>query len=166
MPFLLRKVRRGRWVLAAEGTGELPAEPLTDLNAASNRLSLWLVADDGSNLLEIITALATQADEISNVDVAVFDEGLVSSFAGGIEGSSGATALVGTADFHRDLVELKAATLLDVAEVLRYQAEFKHFPRPTVRAALLDAVAAGRIEWSAMNQRLRRRLQDEGIAPA
>lgn len=76
MPFLMRKVDKRDWVPqpwlpAGETAGDLLGsfQPID-----GGRLSVWQVADDRSNLAEIIAALAATRSSVQPMDYTLFTE--------------------------------------------------------------------------------------------
>src|SRR5712691_6024847 len=87
MPLFLRTVRQNRWLkdeaapfLAAD---DVPADPLGDLRTQENLLSVWVVAEDRSNIERIVRAVALGASEIASMGYVLFDSTLLP--AAGIE---------------------------------------------------------------------------------
>jgi hypothetical protein len=86
VPLLLRGIRKRRWStdttdksISWLSNGEIQSDALGDLNTSNNTLSVWYVEDDQSNLDQVITALASNRDAISNLDYVLFDISLVNS---------------------------------------------------------------------------------------
>ncbi len=83
MPSFLRKIRKTRWYRNPDFNlwlkeNEIPADSLADLNTKDNKLSVWKVEDDESNLEDIIIALTTNGDYISDLSYALFDSNILS----------------------------------------------------------------------------------------
>lgn len=70
----------------------MPADPLGDLATAGNTLSFWLVEDDRSNLDQVVTALASNCDRVSNIDYGLVRPDDVRRIGIAIEKSLGASA--------------------------------------------------------------------------
>jgi hypothetical protein len=108
MPFLLRTVRLNRWLKAPAApflaAGDVPAEPLIDLNAGGNLLSVWEVADDRSNVERMVRAVATMRDHIDSMGWVVFDAAQLPAIGVEIQNNLGKSKDEGANPFHRDLV--------------------------------------------------------------
>ena len=81
MPLLLRTVRQNRWLkdeaapfLAID---DVPADPVCDLQTKQNLLSVWEVAQDRSNIMRIVRAVAIGRQKIANMGYVLFDSGLL-----------------------------------------------------------------------------------------
>jgi len=69
MPLLLHTVRQNRWLKAEAkpwlDKGDVPADPIGDLRTNGNRLSVWELVPDRSNLERIVRAIAVGRDKVS-----------------------------------------------------------------------------------------------------
>lgn len=71
---LLRTIRKSRWYqLDWLPKGESPAETLQDFLTNENRLSLWSIDVDQSNLARVIAAIAATRDNPQVIDYVMFD---------------------------------------------------------------------------------------------
>jgi hypothetical protein len=122
MPLFLRKVRENRWHKseAAEllAKGDIPADPLGDLATSGNRLSVWEVALDRSNLERIVRALAVNSNKIADMGYVLFDSSLLAT--AGIDSSEedGATPDTEANAWHRDLIDLSGNKLVMLASLI------------------------------------------------
>lgn len=123
MGYLLRKIRKNRWITYEDMTwlldGELPADPLNDLGTQANELSVYHVTENESNLNRIIAALAVNTTEPSNIDFALFSEDVVVNLAIKIKKSKGELADDQVNNWHSDLHELSAVKLLNLAKEIK-----------------------------------------------
>jgi len=55
---------------------DVPADLLNDLKTTGNKLSVYEVYEDQSNLSRILSALASTRDSLNKIDFAVFDQGV------------------------------------------------------------------------------------------
>lgn len=122
MPLLLRNVRENRWLRSEAASwlekGDVPADPLGDLATKENRLSVWEVALDRSNLERIVRALAVNRDKIADMGYVLFDSGLLA--AAGIDAlvEDGATADAEANSWHRDLINLSGNKLVRLTRLI------------------------------------------------
>src|SRR5215472_10234387 len=83
MPLLLRNVRENRWLKSEAApwlkNGDVPADPLGDLATKNNRLSVWEVAGDRSNVERIVRALAVNRDRVADMGYVLFDSSLLAT---------------------------------------------------------------------------------------
>src|SRR5882672_947819 len=105
MPLLLRTVRENRWYKSEAApwleTGDVPADPLGDLATSQNRLSVWEVADDRSNVERIVRAVAIGRDKIAAMGYVLFDSELLPAVGIRTEVEGGGTADEAANAWHR-----------------------------------------------------------------
>jgi hypothetical protein len=121
VPLLLRGIRKRRWSTDASisglSEGEIQADAFGDLSTSQNTLSVWYV-DDQSNLEQVITALSSNRDTISNLDYVLFNLDLVSNIGIKIEKNKGATPYEDANHWHRDLTMITASKLFKLVEII------------------------------------------------
>ena len=127
MPLLLRTVREHRWYRSEAApwleTGDVPADPLGDLATSQNRLSVWEVAEDRSNVERIVRAVAIGREKIASMGYVLFDSELLPSAGIRTEAKSGSTADVAANAWHRDLVELSGGKLVMLTRMILQSGE-------------------------------------------
>ena len=150
MPLLLRQIRKSRWYddggLPWLPVGLLPADPLSDLNTKDNKLSVWHIEDDKSNLEQVVTALAVNRDQVSNLDCALFDQHPLSGINVRIEETKGNTKDKRANIWHRELVELTAEKLLELARSIMRDGKRTRFSETRIRNLIQRAVESGIID--------------------
>ena len=116
MPILLRNVRANRWIKSEAApwleNDDVPADPLGDLATKDNRLSVWEVAFDHSNLERIVRALAVSRDRIADMGYVLFDSSLLEGAGINAAVENGATPDEGANSWHRDLIDLSGNKLV------------------------------------------------------
>jgi hypothetical protein len=134
----------------------LQADALGDLSTSNNTLSVWYVEEDRSNLEQIITALAATHQSLSNFDYALLEVQVLSGLNIPINPSPGNTP-DGEANvsWHRDLIELSAQNLLELAQAIMARGEKARVSEREVRRLIGQAVASGRIERTRLQPRVR-----------
>lgn len=162
MPLLLRKIRKGKWYKNDSvlwlGENEIQADALGDIVTSSNTLSVWLVEDDRSNLEQIIIALASGCDNISNFDYALLDVDSLSSLGIKIETKEGSTPYARTNQWHRDLVELTTNKLFTLAEAIFVLSDRERVAEKTVLNWIKDAVRNGQIDKMKLSAGITKKL--------
>ena len=162
MPLLLRKIRKGKWYKNDSvlwlGENEIQADALGDIVTSSNTLSVWLVEDDKSNLEQIIIALASGCDNISNFDYALLNVDLLSNFGIKIETKEGSTPYVRANQWHRDLVELTTNKLFKLAEAMFILSDRERVAEKTVLNWIKDAVRNGQIDKTKLSAGITKKL--------
>lgn len=149
MPYLLRKVRRGRWLRGDDlnwlSASDVQAEAFDDLRAMGNELSVYHIEDDCSNLVRVSAALAANTDFPANFDYALIDEGVVRNSGVKITASRGESpdAVVNT--WHSDMIELSAASLYEFLKLLNAHARFERIAIKKVIEIVADSILSGKI---------------------
>jgi hypothetical protein len=122
VPLLLRKIRKSKWykndAVSWLNEDENQADALGDLVTSNNTLSVWLVEDDKSNLDQVIVALASTSDNISNLDYALVKVDLLLNIGIKIESKEGLTPYSKANKWHRDIEEMTATKLYKLAEII------------------------------------------------
>ena len=159
MPFILRKIVQRRWYndepWLAEGAFKSSA--LMDLRVDDNKLSVWHIEDDKSNLMRVITALAATGDKIQNFDYALLDKKALSELNVRFEYTKG-----GTPDeqvnnrWHLDLIELSALKLFNLAQAIFISAERDRIPEKQVRQLIVNGVVSGQIDKEKLVEKMRK----------
>ncbi len=161
MSLLLRKIRKNRWYKTEQldwlPSGELPADPLSDLGTKSNELSVFHVSTDESNLNRIVASLATNVNQLSNVDFALFDEKLISELGIRIKKSKGDLPDEQVNNWHSDLYELSATKVLALAKAINDKAKIDRKLPLQVLNLIADMLISGQLDRS----RIKWKSQDD-----
>jgi hypothetical protein len=116
---LLRTIKRGRWLEPPAGRpGSAPADALLDLRTRENKLSLWLIDDDESNLVEVVGSIALTREAVSHVDYVTFGFDVVEKIGLDLREAEGDTPVPAANSWHRDAVELSAKDVAELADEL------------------------------------------------
>ena len=147
MPYHLRKIRKARWSpelrdeFGPFDAQDCPADCVADLGTASCRLSLWEIDDERSNLAEVIVALASNSQHLSNLDYALIPRDKVEAIAQ-LEVTEGQTAHVQANEkWHRDLLGLSGRRLVDLAVLIFSGAERRRVLEKEVTQMVRKALA-------------------------
>ncbi|MEH2154888.1 hypothetical protein [Nostoc sp.] len=155
MSFLLRKVRKNKWykteTIAWLLPGEFQSDPLGDLATTGNKLSVYRVEDDCSNLERVVAALAANCDKIANFDYVLFQETILKDIKIKSEQTKGETPDETVNNCHLDLIELSAFRLVDLAKQVLDRGEVKRFLVREVTNFLADSIQKGYINKAKMS---------------
>lgn len=162
MPLILRKIRRSKWY-KHEGVpwlqpGELQADTLVDLKTEDNCLSVWRVEDE-SNLDDLVGALAATCAVLSNLDYAILAEENVSALGLKIIQTEGNTPNKNVNKWHRELVELSASIVVDLAKAIFTSGETKRTRPQQILRFIARAVESGQIDAVKLSEGIRARLR-------
>lgn len=164
MAFLLRTIRKSKWY-KHEGVpwlpaGEFQADALFDLKTESNRLSLWQVKDDRSNLNRVLAAVAANKDHPSNLDYALFNEDTILSLNLTLVQTDGESAdNEVSVMWHRELIELSASRLLQLAKGIFTDAERERVSEANVLQLIARAVKAREIDLTRLKENIRAKIE-------
>ena len=163
--FLLRKVNKSYWNRDSLpdwlAPGDVPAVCLNDLKAdGGNKLSMWAVEDDRSNLDAVIASLGANADDLDHFDYLLVDLERVSDRQIVTEKSSGYSphAKANTL-WHRDLVKLSAAKLVGLAIIMMDSVPTVRLLKSEMKVLLLAGISAGALDPTRMKQKLLEKLR-------
>jgi hypothetical protein len=150
MPLLLRKITLSRW--------KLPGDPCSDvlkcLSTEAGKLSLWLVSDDKANLESVVTALASNADHVSELSYYMIDQTILERLGVRCEQIAGDTPAVNANQYHVDALGLTAIKLAELATSF-YSAGVKgRRTNGEVKKILRTALAAKALDKSSMKASL------------
>ena len=165
MPLLLRITRRAKWYKNPNvpwlPAGELQADALGDLNTKVNELSVWYIDEDRTNFERVISALAAKRDVAANFDYALIDSEEISDLNLKMVQTPGDSLdEEANKSWHRDIRELTASLLFELARAIRAKGEIDRIDWKDVGAWLGDSISDGKIDENQLKEGVRLKLQD------
>jgi hypothetical protein len=141
--------------------GDVQADALSDLRTARNALSVWNVDPALNNLSGVLTALASNRDQLDKVDYTLIDENLLPKIAIECVKSPANTAYLTLNAHHRDLIKLTAGK---IAALAREMMPLSHVrvPEKKVRELLRSALRDGLLDRSLIKAKLIAELESDG----
>ena len=163
MPSFLIKITWGRWQTDPLWlpAGELQAAALFDLRFSNNKLSIWKIEDDGSNLDRVLTALAANKGKtnIENIDYVLLTEELIEGLGIKIEKSKGGTLDdVANSEWHYDLTELSTSRIVSIAKCIKDSPK-KRRSEVEVKRLIREGLKRKHIDIALADEPLRSKLQ-------
>jgi hypothetical protein len=166
VPLILRAIQKGRWRTAVDAPelgwlppGEVQAQALRDLEPANNRLSVWHVEDDRSNLDRLLAVLASTRDALFSLDYALLDEAHLARLGIRTEGNPGESPdREANLQWHRELVELSVSKIASLSSAILEHGERSRRMDRSIATLLLQSVAAGHLDPAQFKEGLRSRL--------
>lgn len=160
MSLLLRKIKRRRWdKLPWLEEGKAQADALSDLQTTENKLSVWHVEDDKSNLPDVVIAVAAKRNSASQFDYALFDQTRLTKLRVRIEHTVGDTYhKEANASWHRDIVELSAEKNAELANLIMEHGTTARIGEIKVISLINQAVISGVIDVNKLDPNLRKEL--------
>lgn len=151
MPFLLRVIRKARWLASPDipwlARGSLQADAIVDLKTSDNELSVWHIENDKSNLDQVVTAVASNRDQPSNLDYALLDASFLSKLGVTLEEAKGDTPVDrANSDWHRNMVKLTARKLVEFAELVAQHAAKERISEKRIRSLIQKAITVGAVD--------------------
>lgn len=152
MPYLLRKIRKGRWdpeiakQIAGLSTGEQPADCLADLNTANCCLSFWEVEDTEANLEDVLVALSSNCDRISNLDYALINREKIEDVAKLKKTIGQSSHTTANNTWHWDVTGLSAARLTKLAEIMYDSARRLRVTGKEIEKLVREAIQARKLD--------------------
>ncbi len=161
MPFLFILLkRRNRWNQEAHfpwvEPEDVPADPIQDLASRENKLSVWHVESDKSNLERVVAAVASGRNDLSSeAAYALFADDAPGRLGIRVENSQGASLdSQANQNWHRNLAELSGRKLVKLTGELLAHAEIdRKFPRE-VAEAINRSIESGFIQRETVRQSL------------
>lgn len=92
------------------------------------------------------------------MDYVLVDESRILELDVQVENTPGSTPFAEAGPWHRDLANLSAQKLLDLAKIIWDQKRTERVPEWAVRELLVEAVGAGRIDRSMLQAALRNKV--------
>ena len=164
-PRILIKITKSKWY-KHEGVswlsqGELQADALRDLRTMNNALSVWYIEENGSNLKQVITALAATCDSIQNFDYALFDLGNLVEANIKVAEVHGVTPYSEANSWHRDLIELTVGKMSKLVGVIanKGETETKRISVKDVAGLLVEALQSKKIDLASLKANMQIKLK-------
>lgn len=150
MPVVLRKIQKSKWYKSGAvpwlPEEELQADALVDLSTKGNKLSIYIIGDDLSDLERVVTALASTREIITDFDYALFDQAILSEIDIKLEYNEGGTADVEVNKLHRDLIELTTSKIIALSNVIKERARKGRVLSKHVRNLVVKALASNQLD--------------------
>lgn len=163
MPFLLRTLRKNKFVeeLQPEWVpqGDLQADVLKDLQTSSNKLSVWQIDDECTNLSRVLAAVAATKNFLANIDYALVDIDVIAELGLTMSETPGEVPDEVASESHRDLVQLSAEKVTELARAISDRATLERHSKTQVRKTLIHSIDAGYIDESSLKENLAHKLR-------
>lgn len=174
MPFVLRKLdKRNNWWPSDLDQwpswlrpDDIQADAISELRTSSNTLSVWHIEDDKSNLEQVVCAMAASRDSFADIHFILLDPESLKQKGFKLKVTNGATPdKLCNSLWHRDIVELTAAGLLELAKLIYGHQGSGYFliRKPKIETLLQEGFQEDRYDRDRMKEpmveRLERRLR-------
>lgn len=120
MTFILRSIKRNRWIKDDEATalltsGDIPSDSLADLNTMDQKLSVWEIQADYSNLDHVITAIASTRHRADTFTYILIEIQKLKEHRFEFDNTEGGTAFTEANKWHLDLIKLTGNKLISLS---------------------------------------------------
>ncbi len=154
---LLRKIdRKINWAKDGDFTKYLsadaaPADALQDLSTTENRLSIWRIEEDRTNLDRVLAAIVSGRDNLQKCDFIIFDSRHIEENGLEIEANPGGTLdSDANSKWHLNLTHLSATGLGRLANAMfAYGERHRRFERELI-PLLRQSISSGYIQEAAL----------------
>jgi len=162
---LLRTIKRGRWLEAPAGKpGRAPGDALLDLQTRDNKLSVWVIEDDGSNLDEVVGSIALSREALSHLDYVTFELDMVAKLGLDVRESEGATPVLAANRWHREVVELSAEDVAELADDL-FRRERARVREAEVKSIVAQLLGGAQVDVAQLDPNMFAALQKSNLLP-
>jgi|WetSurMetagenome_2_1015567.scaffolds.fasta_scaffold501911_2 hypothetical protein len=161
MPYLLRTIRKTRWIRdpnIAWQQNVVKADAMIDLKTEENCLSVWYIQDNKSNLDEVITALAANRDDVVVMDYMIIDASIPESIKIKMTDDKGNSPYKDANLWHRHLIELTTEKMYLLSkEMCERGIKIRKLPKE-ISALLINALETNKIDANLLKRKLVERL--------
>jgi tRNA(Leu) C34 or U34 (ribose-2'-O)-methylase TrmL len=144
MAKLLRKVKQNRWFKTDAQTlldsGDVPSDPLGDLNTSQSKLSVFQVDENLGNIERIARALALGSQRIDNVGFVLFDASLLDQASIGLDSTDGETMDAVVNKCHRDLTNLTGNKLVALTRLILVEGDSDTILKKRIEELILEGI--------------------------
>jgi hypothetical protein len=166
VPLLLRVVRKAKWYKNPDvpwlRDGDLQADAIADLRTTDNRLSVWHIEDDQSNLRRVAAAYAAGRDSIANFDYAIFNTDVVDDLGVIMDDQPGNSPdSEANEKWRRNLGQFSHRQLFEFAEYLRQSGTVKRMQYADVLESLRQAWDANQLDDRRVKEKILSQLRGD-----
>jgi hypothetical protein len=163
MPYLLRGIRKTRWLSDPSRTwlpvNEVPADCLGDLQTTDCELSVWVVERDRSNLARVVTALAATRDTLSEFSYRLVPIEWVKRHRLQLNPTPGETPDEEANDrWHGDLQYLSGVRLVSLARCMWHRGELARITESRMKILLSEGVQSHQLDATKLKPGLAQKL--------
>jgi len=147
MAKLLRKIDKHRHWFKTDAqvqldAGDVPADPLGDLRTSGNKLSVFQVDEDRSNIERIARALACGRERLDDVGYVLFDASVLEKASIELNLIDGKTLDSAVNKCHADLINLTGNKLVTLARHILLEGELDIIVKKRIFDLVREGVAS------------------------
>lgn len=154
MPFLVRKIERGKWMQTDICNGEdVSADAITNcMKTTKNALSTWYIENE-TQIDEAVLAIVSNQEHLDSIDVVLLSQERLLGMDISIEVIAGITPILSLVDSHRNVVDLKYKSIGKLAGYIVESFKEEKVKRYTVgmlKKLLQNAIVSGKLKIEAI----------------
>jgi hypothetical protein len=162
MPFLVRKIDRGKWMQNDILTGQdASADAITiDMKTSGNTLSAWQIPSE-EQVLEAVLAMTTTGQHIEAQDFVVLNQEALATAGLQLQQCTMATPVTDLIDTHWNIINLTYSSLGILARFIIEEIKNGKNLRRTkgqLQKLIKQAIEDGRVDTDALSQNLKSKL--------
>ena len=143
----------------------MPGDSLGDIAPQRCALSVYLVADDQSNLNRVIAALAANQTSPSHFGYALVDLQILNNMGFKIDDQPGDTPDAVVNSWHRDIIELSATRLVLLAQAIQTQGITDQILEKQVHNFISNSLSSNYLDQQKIKITSERLRQKFGLPP-
>ena len=164
MPFFQVKIKPAKWYrhdgVPWLNEGDVQADALWDLRVSSNLMSAWQIADDKSNLNQVIAALTATRNTLCEFGYALLQQQVVLELGIKFEQTSGTSRdQYANAQWHYNFVQLTASQICALTNEIKKKENRFRAGEWEVKVFLEEGVRLGRIRLEDLDPSIQKKLK-------
>lgn len=167
MPKVLRVIKSRQWAPYKNNQSwipfeKIPADIVADFNTKNNKLSVWFIADDLSDLGRAIAAIAANRSELANFDFALANADYLNDNSHRIEEELGELKHdEEICKLHRNIVDLTGAKLINLASIFFDSFQIKFLLPIQVFVHIKTSIEGGFLKYEKLNRGIKKDLKEK-----
>lgn len=163
MAYLMRMITPPRWIQEQHEITcleDINAESLSDLSAEENAISTWYVGDKGENeIRHAVLALTSGFRSLDEIKVVYLDVNIIRQAGLSIAETTGITKIEEYANLHRDIDQLNAGKLIQLANIILEQVwnnQTQTFCAEDIALWMLQIINDGKLDFNSLDKNFRK----------
>ena len=162
MAYLMRMITPPRWIQEQHEITcleDINAESLSDLSAEENAISTWYVGDKGENeIRHAVLALTSGFRSLDEIKVVYLDVNIIRQAGLSIAETTGITKIEEYANLHRDIDQLNAGKLIQLANIILEQVwnnQTQTFCAEDIALWMIQIINDGKLDFNSLDKNFR-----------
>lgn len=163
MAYLMRMITPPRWIQEQHEITcleDINAESLSDLSAEENAISTWYVGDKSENeIRHAVLALTSGFRSLDEIKVVYLDVNIIRQAGLSVAETTGITKIEEYANLHRDIDQLNAGKLIQLANIILEQVwnnQTQTFCAEDIALWMLQIINDGKLDFNSLDKNFRK----------